>query len=453
MRRAGRGLWRAAAVSLVVVAVCSVDTSIAAPPNVTIASPLNGSVSNNQTPSFNGLADEAGGEVTLRIYNGPNAEGTAIQELSTLLLFAGEWALGPTEPLGDGTYTAQATQTNLALETGVSLPVTFTVDTSAPTVTLNQPESPTSNSMPSFTGTASDTTPVIIHIHTGATPKGTVVSMATATGTGAHWASGNATPSLPSGQYTAVATQASSLPGNPAGKSEPVTFTVIPPPIITPAAIAPPAPPTASFKWFPLVPRTREPVSLVSTSTDVAGPVTGFAWDLMSAGTFQSGGAVLTTSFPTPGDHVVRLRVNNVYGLSSVATATIKVVRRKALLMRPFPVVRIVGTDTASGVKLRLLKVQQMPAAARITVRCKGRGCPVKSVKRLAVSRKQGVAPVEFRQFERSLHFGVTLEILISKPGEIGKYTRFAIRHGKLPERVDMCLDQMGVKPLRCPSS
>lgn len=453
MRRAGKGLWQAAAVSLVVMAVCSVGTSIAAPPNVTIASPLNGSVSNSQTPSFSGLADEASGKVTLRIYNGTTAEGTAIQELSTLLLLGSTWSLGPTEPLDDGTYTAQATQTNLVLETGASLPVTFTVDTSAPTVTLNPPESPSSNSTPSFTGTASDTTPVIIQIHTGATAKGTVVSTATATGTGAHWASGNATPSLSSGQYTAVATQASSLLGNPTGKSEPVTFTVAPPPIITPAAVPPPAPPTASFKWFPPIPQTDEPVSLVSTSTDAAGPVTGFAWSLTSNGAFQSGGAVFTTSFPTPGDHVVRLRVNNVYGLSSIATATIKIVTPKVLLMRPFPVVRIAGTETSSGVKLRLLKVQQLPAAAWITVRCKGRRCPIRSVRRLAVSRKQSVAPIEFRRFERFLHFGVTLEILVSKPGEIGKYTRFAIRRGKLPERVDMCLDQVGVKPLRCPSS
>lgn len=453
MRRAGAGLLRAAAISLVAMAVGSVGTGVAAPPNVTIASPLNGSVSNNQTPTFSGLAEEASGEVTLRIYDGPTAEGAAIQELSTLLLFGGTWSLGPAEPLGDGTYTAQATQTNLTSETGTSLPVTFTVDTTAPTLTLNSPESPSSNTMPSFTGTASDTTPVTVHIHAGETVKGAVVSMATATGTGAQWTSGNASPALPSGQYTAVATQASSLLGNPAGKSEPVTFTVTPLPVIAPAAVAPPAPPVASFKWFPSVPNTGEPVSLVSTSTDAAGPLTGFAWALTSNGPFQGAGAVLTTSFFTPGAHVVRLRVTNGYGLSSLAAQTIEVVTPRAFLMRPFPVVRIAGTETASGVKLRLLKVQQLPAGARITLRCRGRGCPIKSVRRPAVSTKRGVAPVEFRRFERSLRFGVTLEILVSKPGEIGKYTRFAIRRGKLPERIDMCLDQAGVKPLPCPSS
>jgi hypothetical protein len=60
---------------------------------------------------------------------------------------------------------------------------------------------------------------------------------------------------------------------------------------------------------------------------------------------------------------------------------------------------------------------------------------------------------LEFRAFERSLHFGLTLEILVSKPGEIGKYTRFELHRGTLPTRVDMCLDPAGIKPLLCPSS
>jgi hypothetical protein len=162
---------------------------------------------------------------------------------------------------------------------------------------------------------------------------------------------------------------------------------------------------------------------------------------------------VLTTSFSTPGGHVVRLRVTDAHGLSSVATETINVVGRTAPLMQPFPVVRIAGTETAQGLNLRLLRVQQTPVGARITVRCKGRGCPIKSGTRVAVANNRGVAPVEFRVFKRSLRFGVTLEILVSTPGEIGKYTRFAIRRGKLPERVDMCLDPAGVKPVVCPSS
>jgi hypothetical protein len=60
---------------------------------------------------------------------------------------------------------------------------------------------------------------------------------------------------------------------------------------------------------------------------------------------------------------------------------------------------------------------------------------------------------VQFHRFERSLPDGVVLQIRISKPGEIGKYTRFAIHRGHLPERVDMCLGPAAGKPLVCPSS
>ncbi len=455
MKGAGRRLLRVAVVSLVAIVAGPVGAAIAAPPSVTIESPLNGSVHENQTPSFSGHAALLGGEVTLKIYRGTSATGPVIQELSTLLLSPyGTWSLGPTEPLEIGIYyTAQAAQTNLASETGTSSPVIFAVATAqsvAPTVTLDSLTSPSSNTRPSFTGTASALTPVTVQIHAGVTARGTVVSAATATGSGARWISVDASPALSIGQYTAVATQAGSLLGHPIGRSEPVTFTVSSP---TPGAVASIGPPVGSFTWFPSVPQTGASVSLVSTSTDAVSPIVGIAWALMSNGSFQDGGPVLTTSFSTPGAHVVRLRVTNAYGLSSVATETIKVIGRVASLMQPFPVVRIAGTETASGVKLRLLTVQQVPVGARITVRCRGRGCPIKSERRVAVFKRRGVAPVEFRRFERSLRFGVTLEILVAKPGEIGKYTRFAIRRGKLPARVDMCLDPAGVKPLVCPSS
>jgi hypothetical protein len=238
-----------------------------------------------------------------------------------------------------------------------------------------------------------------------------------------------------------------------------VKFTIASPTVSTPEIVTPPpaaplsAPPSASFRWFPLVPKTGEAVSLVSTASDATSPITAIAWALTSGGPFQAGSAVLTTSFSAPGAHVVRLRVSNALGLSSVATETINVVGPTAFLMQPYPVVRIAGSETAHGVKIRLLRVQQLPAGARVSIRCRGRGCPTKFASRVAVSSKQRVDPIEFRAFERSLRFGVTLEILVSLPGEIGKYTSFAIRRGKLPLRIDTCLDAAGVKPLACPAS
>lgn len=467
MSLAARGLLRAARLSLLVMALSPVCAAAAKSPEVKIESPLSGRVVDNATPSFSGQAEPNGGEVTLRIYAGGVTTGAVVQELSTLLLSSGGgWSLGPTEPLKAGIYTAQAQQTNLSAETGSSSPVTFSVATAgsaAPAVTLNPPESPSSNTTLSFTGTASDITPVTVQIHAGATSKGAIVSVATATGTGSGWTSNNASPALSSGQYTAVATQAGSLLGAPDGRSEPVTFTVatvapppgtepLPPTVIGPVAVSSHTPPVASLTWFPSVPATGESVSLVSTSTDADSPITGIAWALTSNGPLEGGGTVLTTAFSTQGAHVVRLRVTNAYGLSSVASETIHVVGPTVPLMQPFPVVRIAGTETASGVKLKLLRVQQLPAGAWITLRCKGHGCPFKSARRVAVSNTRGPSPVEFR-LGRPVRFGVTLEILVSKSGEIGKYTRLVIRRGKLPERVDMCLDAAGAKPVVCPSS
>ena len=150
----------------------------------------------------------------------------------------------------------------------------------------------------------------------------------------------------------------------------------------------------------------------------------------------------------------MRLLVTDANGLSSVATQTIQVISAPLILMQPFPIVRFAGSENSSGVHLRLLTVQA-PVGARVTVTCKGHGCPAKSEGQIALSHKKnaGTVVVEFRRFERSLRAGVVLEIRVSKAGEIGKYTRFVVRHDKLPERFDMCLDAAGVSPLVCPSS
>jgi hypothetical protein len=126
--------------------------------------------------------------------------------------------------------------------------------------------------------------------------------------------------------------------------------------------------------------------------------------------------------------------------------------------VQPFPVVRIAGTQYRRGVKISLLSVQA-PVGARIGVVCRGPGCPTKSKsqQRLsathAASKNGGLALIEFRRFERALQAGASLEIRVSMTGQIGKYTRFTVRRGKLPTRFDSCLDTTGVKPISCPTS
>ena len=161
---------------------------------------------------------------------------------------------------------------------------------------------------------------------------------------------------------------------------------------------------------------------------------------------------MISTSFSTPGRHLVRLRVSDASGLSSLAARTIEVVPARLPLMRPFPIVRIVTTYSASRVKLSLLSVQASPGA-HVVVRCKGRGCPVKTLTRIAALGKLGAAPITFRRFERSLRAGVVLEIRVFKAGQIGKYTRLRLRRGKRPVRFDACLAPAGTAPIACPSS
>ncbi len=251
---------------------------------------------------------------------------------------------------------------------------------------------------------------------------------------------------LSPGTYTARAEQSDDV-GN-VGVSAPSTFVVAG--AGQAASARTPTSPSASFTWFPAFPKTREPISLASSSTDASSPITSFAWDLTGAGTFAAGGQVMSTSFSTPGNHVVRLRVTDANGLSSVATETIPVTSPGLTLMQPFPVVRISSTDTASGIRLSVLRVQA-PAGARIAVECKGRGCPARSESRVAAAGKVGTPAVEFRRFERSLRAGVILQIKVFKAGEIGKFTSFVVRRRRLPLRVDTCLGPTGIKPVACP--
>jgi hypothetical protein len=212
----------------------------------------------------------------------------------------------------------------------------------------------------------------------------------------------------------------------------------------------------ASFQWFPVAPHTGEPVSLVSTSTDAVSPIAGFAWSQAPSGAFTPGTSVLNTSFPTPGGHVVRLRVIDANGLSSVVAETVPVTLPAAALMQPFPIVRLAGSENASGIRISLFTVQA-PVGARVWITCHGPGCPAKSQSVVASSRRgrraAGMVLITFRRFQRSLRAGAILEIRVSKNGQIGKYTRFMVRRGKVLARVDECLSPAGITPITCPSS
>jgi hypothetical protein len=310
-----------------------------------------------------------------------------------------------------------------------------------------------SGSSQTVAGEAEAMSSVSVTLYEGAT-LGTPLETHAVPPSGGHWSTTFA--GLGPGVYTVRAEQLGE--GGALGSSQPVSFTV--------AAQEPPAPPAgggggaspsnpppvASFTWFPPAPRTNEVVSLVSDSSDAKSPLANFAWSLTGSSVFQSGGPVATTSFTTAGAHVVRLRVTAADGQSNVASRTISVTSPEPTLMEPFPVVRIAGTDGAFGVKIRLLSVQA-PAGAQITIRCKGHGCPVTFARQVARSSRRGSTTIAFPRFERQLPPGVKLIVRVYVAGEIGKYTRFVVRRGKLPKRVDTCLDPAGVNPMACPST
>jgi hypothetical protein len=104
-------------------------------PAVTLTIPADGSATNDTTPTLSGAAGNATGDsttVTVKIYSGSSATGTALQT-KTVTRSAATWTT-TASTLAAGTYTAQATQTDTAGNTGTSSANTFTVDTTRPTV-------------------------------------------------------------------------------------------------------------------------------------------------------------------------------------------------------------------------------------------------------------------------------------------------------------------------------
>jgi hypothetical protein len=212
--------------------------------------------------------------------------------------------------------------------------------------------------------------------------------------------------------------------------------------------------PVASFAWFPIPAIAGSPMTLVSTSVDRASPITEWAWDISdnsSFGAFVPGGPATTATFPTPAEHVLRLRVTNASHLSSVVAQTIRMRKPPPGVMFPFPTVRISGTIRRGGVKLTRVSVLA-PARSRIKVRCRGRRCPVRVTTDVAARSRPGAVITELRRVERFLPSGATLQFRVSGKREIGAYTRFTVRPRGAPVRVDSCLDPAGRQPIKCPS-
>src|SRR5437016_4526489 len=133
-------------------------------PVVSVLHPAGGQSVGPGTPNIDGTAGNAVTDamtVTIDIFSGTTTSGSPTQSFvvpangGTWSVDSGVW--DSNTPLGEGTWTVRATQTDAAGNTGTSFARTFTVDMTAPVTTITSgPGSTTSDTAASFGFTSSE---------------------------------------------------------------------------------------------------------------------------------------------------------------------------------------------------------------------------------------------------------------------------------------------------------
>ena len=209
--------------------------------------------------------------------------------------------------------------------------------------------------------------------------------------------------------------------------------------------------PSAGFIFEPSTPRVNERVTFSSTSTDPDGQIalSGYQWDFDGDGVFDEAvGETVTVSFPKAGVKTVGLQVTDSDGAVSTKTRKVSVDRSRPKLLSPFPIVRLAGeVRSGGGTKIERLSVRA-PRGSKVTVRCRGNGCPFKKKQRIVKRRR-----IQFPEIEGRVPPGIVLEVYVTQADRIGKFTRFRTRKGNAPKRRDRCLAAGSRKPIFCPSN
>lgn len=228
--------------------------------------------------------------------------------------------------------------------------------------------------------------------------------------------------------------------------------------------------PSATFTFVPASPVAGEDVSFTGQASDPDGDPVGLFWAFGDGAT--ASGASPTHAYAIAGSYTVVLTATDQRGAHTATFETLTVASPIATSppnggsppgselpggpvtppptstrperMSPFPVVRMAGTVLPHGASVRILSVRA-PRGARLSVRCRGGDCPVRSLARTSEKRI-----VRFRRFERRLAAGTEIELFVRQRGKIGKYTRFVIRGGRPPSRVDRCLVPGRARPVSC---
>ena len=246
--------------------------------------------------------------------------------------------------------------------------------------------------------------------------------------------------------------------------------------------------PVANFNFTPAQPAVGQTVNLTSTSTDPDGTLASQSWDLDNDGAFDDASGPSASFAPAAaGSYPVAIRVVDDGGAATVASKTVVVTPRaqpdtppppgqqnapagpfddssptspeppatapqQLRWLEPFPVVRIRGQTTKSGVLLNLLTVRA-PSGAGVELRCAGRSCPKRRLRKLVSASSGRPSTVRFKEVEGPLRAGTRLQILVTQKGLVGKYTRFRIRRVRPPVRTDRCLMPASTRPVACPAA
>jgi PKD repeat protein len=238
-------------------------------------------------------------------------------------------------------------------------------------------------------------------------------------------------------------------------------------------SVLPDKAPAVAMSASPAEPSVGANVTFTATASDADGTVATIEWDLDNDGHFDDGdGAVVTWSFTTPGSRIVAVRATDDMGVATIAFQTINVTgsasgasappgsapvsfphdsassTRRAQMLSPFPIVRIRGLILRRAVRISLLSIKA-PKGATVRVTCRGRSCAKKSVKQRVPSARSSV---RVRALERRMRKGTVIQVFVTAPERVGKYTSFTIRSNAAPVRRDRCLRPGGSKPVNCPA-
>lgn len=240
-------------------------------------------------------------------------------------------------------------------------------------------------------------------------------------------------------------------------------------------------PPQVSFTFTPARPMVGAPVTFRATASDPDGSIAALDWDLDGDGRFDdAAGPTGSWTFKTPGEKMVSVRATDDRGAATIAFQTLSVTgaapvtgsaqapsiqpppgsapvssspdsspspSTRLTLLAPSPVVHLRGLIFARWVQIDLLSVQA-PRGATVRVLCHGSSCSKARVSRRVVSASKSL---RFHAMEQRMRPGTTIEVFITAPGRIGRYTSFAIRPKVAPVRRDLCLIPGRAKPATCP--